>query len=64
MVLGRLLRRMKLYRAYFQYKKKEPEQIYFKADGNNKKTIEFSAKSKKPIKFIINSNLSLDVETN
>lgn len=51
-----------MYIAHFEFKKKEPEVMFFKASGNKAQTMNFEAKKKNIIKFKINKNFKLGVE--
>lgn len=48
--------------AHFEYKKKEPQIMFFKADRNEAQEMNFKADKKNTIKFKINKNFKLGVE--
>jgi hypothetical protein len=51
-----------MYIAHFEYRKKEPERMYFTAKKRVPVKMEFKAEKREPVKFIITKNMKLEVE--
>lgn len=52
-----------MYRAYFKYEVEEPEKMYFTASQELPEQMEFKAVAEEPVKFIINKDGTLEVES-
>lgn len=52
-----------MFKAYFEIKRKKPQELYFRVSPKETKELQFKVEPKAPIKFNVSSDLRLKVES-